>query len=296
MTTKALTAIAVAVASTGLFAQETYNIEAGVAFVNYSADDATKQTSTMIGGTYYFKPIKIDMSQPQGELEFLQKASGVTVNYIANKYEDNDFTKTSLPGTSISGRFYIDSLVAEIGYDNTKGTLHTKSNTARYVDTKANASSFGIGYLVRPNSELGFRYSDTKYTYNVSAGLTAINDKTKTDNEIYSHSVYTLSNGNFAVADISYKNIETKQTSTKKNHETSANFRYYPQTKIYVEAGLKFNSGDDKTDAGRTTSFGLGYAFTPRLAGLVQVANFSVKDSAQGADNKLTLVGVQYRF
>ena len=74
-----MVATVVALAATNLYAQETYSVEALGATGSKNTDDQTKQTLNMLSGTYYVNPIKIDSNQPYAELDFLQKASSISL-------------------------------------------------------------------------------------------------------------------------------------------------------------------------------------------------------------------------
>jgi hypothetical protein len=292
----ALCGLALAVASCNLWAQETYRIQAGAAFSKKSSDDSTELTQTMIGGIYYFKPIEVDTSQPFEELDFIQKASGVQIAYTSRKFEDSTFAPTSASLTSADGRFYFDSIVANLGVENVSLRLTTRANAAQYVDAKASKTKFGLGYLIRPNSELGYKYQDLKITYGVSPSLPAINDETWTRQGIYSHTVLALHENQFAVIDLEYSSTDRKRSQTQANQETAVNVKYYPEGRLYFEAGLNFNTGDDPSGVGRTTTFGMGYAYSPRVSFVAQLDNFAAGNSRLGADHKITSLGVMYRY
>lgn len=292
----ALCGLALAVTSSHLWAQETYRIQAGAAFSKYSSDDSLASTSTKIDGTYYLKPIQVDISQPFGEFEFIQKASGVQVAYESRKLETPIFAPTSASLTGAGGRFYFDSIVAILGVENASMRLTTRANAAHYVDAKVSKTYFGLGYLIRPSSELGFKYQDSKITHSVSPSLPAINDDTQTRQGIYSHTVLALDGNQFAVIDLEYNNIDRKQSKNESNQETVVKVKYYPEGRLYFEAGLNFNSGDHQSDVGRTTTFGMGYAYSPRVSFVAQVDNFAAGNSSLGADHKISSLGVRYRY
>lgn len=279
------------------YAQETYNVEAGVQYGKFSDDDGGSQKLTAVGGTYYLKPIVIDQSQPFAELDFLQKASGISVSYGTNKYEDKTFVGTNINRPEVSGNFYVDNFVIGASTSSWGSTnFTTKANAARYVGIKSTTNGFNVGYFVTPTTLVSYINSKETATYSPSAGLAAIKDYNNTTNGVKSHTVMSLGGTEFLVVDLSYEQIKKEQTASEKNTEYGAKVRYYPEAKYFVEGGYTSNSGDNAGDKGKTMLLGAGYSFTPRFAVMLSTEKFSGDVSAEKSSSTSTMLKAGYRF
>jgi hypothetical protein len=282
---------------TNAYAQETYNIQAGLQYGKLSNDDKLSQTSMIVNGAYYLKPINIDQSQPFMEIDFLQKANNFSVQYGFIKNEDSTFASTTVNPLGISGTFYVDNFAfgaSTSSWGSTNFTL--KSNTLSYVGIKSTTNDFNIGYFVTPTTLISYINSKDNTIYTPSTELAAIKDSKKTKNSINSHTVMSFGGPGFLVVDLSYGQIKSTQTKSETNKEYSAKFRYYPEAKSFFEGGYTSNSGDKAGDKGKTQLFGVGYSFTPRFAVMLSNEHFSGDVSAEKSSNTSTILTAGYRF
>ena len=297
MKLKMIAAVVGTLAIANVYAQETYNVEAGFQYAKFSDDDSTKQTLTAVGGTYYLKPIIIDRSQPFMELDFLQKASGISVRSASLKYEDSTFASTSTSPLELSGNFYVDNFAFGASTSSWGSTnFTTKANAARYVGIKSTTNGFNVGYFVTPTTLVSYINSKETATYAPSAGLAAIKDYDKTTNGVKSHTVTSLGGTEFLVVDLTYSQIKKEQTASEKNTEYGAKVRYYPEAKYFFEGGYTSNSGDNAGDKGKTMLLGAGYSFTPRFAVMLSTEKFSGDVSAEKSSSTSTMLTAGYRF
>ena len=297
MKLKMIAAVVGTLVAANVYAQETYNVEAGVQYGNFSDDDSTKQKLTSVGGTYYFKPIVIDQSQPFMELDFLQKASGISVRSASLKYEDSTFASTSTSPLELSGNFYVDNFAFGASTSSWGSTnFTTKANAARYVGIKSTTNGFNVGYFVTPTTLVSYFNDKQTATYSPSAGIAAIKDLNTTTNGVKSHTVMSLGGTESLVIDLAYKQIKQEQTVSEKNTEYAAKVRYYPEAKYFVEGGYMSNSGDNAGDKGKTMLLGAGYSFTPRFAVLLSTEKFSGDVSAEKSSSTSTTLTAGYRF
>ena len=285
------------VLASNVHAQDTYNIEAGVAYGSNSGDNNTSEKLVGVGGVYYFKPIVIDHSQPFAELDFLQKASAVGVRYENLTLEDNTFASTKVTPLEVSGKLYLNNFLFSAS-NTTWGSTNfkTKANISNYVGIKSNATSVGFGYFVLPQTVVSFFNSKETGTYSPSAGLSAINTLKVTSNGIESHTVKSLGGTQSLVFDLTYKQIKTQQDLSQTNSEYGLTTRYYPDAKYFFEGGYKTNSGDYAKDKGNTYAFGVGYEVNSRFGLFFSASKFTVSDSTQKTGITNALVTGSYRF
>jgi hypothetical protein len=297
MKLKMIAAVVSTLAITNAYAQETYNVEAGFQYGKFSNDDGTKQKVTSVGGTYYLKPVAINQSQPFMELDFLQKASGISVLYATLGYEDKTFASTNANPLEVSGNFYVDNFAFGASTSSWGSTnFTTKANAARYVGIKSTDTGFNVGYFVTPTTLVSYVSSKGTATYSPSAGISAINDLNTTTNGVKSHTVMSLGGTESLVVDLAYSQIKQEQTASKKNTEYAAKVRYYPEAKYFVEGGYTSNSGDNAGAKGKTMLLGAGYSFTPRFAVLLSTEKFSGDMSAEKSSSSTTTLSAGYRF
>jgi hypothetical protein len=291
-----MVAVVVALAATNLYAQETYNVEVVGATGSKNTDDQTKQTLTMFNGIYYFKPIKIETNQPYAELDFLQKASSISLTYGNQSIETANVVNTTITPLGITGTVYIDNLILGFNSSNWSADLKLKSNTARYTGIKANTTGVDIGYFVTPETALSFTTSKDTASYTPSAGVAAQVDLNITTNSITSRTVTSLGGSQSMRVDLQYNQITREQTLSLKNNEYGFSLRYYPDSKYYVEGGYLTNTGDRDYDKGKTLSAGAGILFTPRFGVLLSTAKFTGDVSTEQSSSTLTILTAGYRF
>lgn len=296
MKMKMIAAVVGTVVIANAYAQETYSIEAGALYATLSSDDKYEQKTTGVGGTYFLKPIVIDSTKPFAELDFLQKASGISVKYGTSKIESAEFLSTNVPQLNIGGTFYVDSFVISAYNTTFDKNFNLKAAPASYVGIKGETTAFSLGYFVLPNTVVSYLNDKETGKYSPSAGVPAIKDLTITTNGIQSHTVYSLGGTESIVLDLAYKQIKREKTLSDTNTEYGVKARYYPQNNFYVEGGYKSNTGDYAYNKGKTTLVGLGYSFTPRFVLTLIAENFSGDVSTEKSSGKSTTVQAGYRF
>ncbi len=297
MKMKMIAAVVTTLAVANVYAAETYNIQAGIQHSKSSVDDGTEQTLTSIGGTYYFKDIVIDASQPFMEMDVLQKASNVRIEYASVDFETSSLAKTKLKATRLGGTAYVDNFI--LGINNTKWdeTFKTKANAAQSYGIDSTTTGFNIGYWVTPTTAIGFVNSKSEATYTRSAtSMNAIKDESTTSNGIASHTVTSLGGTQSLVLDFYYDQIKREQNKSETNKEYGAKVRYYPESKYFVEAGYIINTGDNAYNEGKTLVAGAGYAFTPRLSVLLSTSKFNGDVSSEKSSGTSTELKLGYRF
>jgi hypothetical protein len=279
------------------YAEETYNIQAGLQNQTSSDDSNVETTSTIFSGTYYLKNIVINNTQPFMELDFLQKASNVTVGYGNVSLETSVLSKTTLNPLQLGGTFYHDNFIFGFNNQTWDKAFSLKSNTALNYGIKSSSTGFNVGYFVTPTTAISFINikSNASYTRS-SSSLSALNDLTNTTNGVTSHTVMSLGDTQSLVVDLAYRKIKQEQTTSETNKEYAAKVRYYPEAKYYVEGGYTSNSGDDAGDKGKTMLFGVGYAFTPRFAVMLSTEKFSGDVSTEKSSSSSTTLTAGYRF
>ena len=296
MKIKTIVALASTLVLSNVYAEETYRVEAGAQYTTLSQDDQTKQSITGVLGAYYLKDIVIDHSQPFAEMDFLQRAGYVRAQTGNVSYEDSTFVKTNITPLSIGGQFYVGDFafgLATSSWGPTNFVL--KSNSARNYGMKDTQTGFSGGYFVLPTTLVSIVSNKETTTY-APTGVSALNDQNINTTSITSHTVNKLSGTQSLVLDLSYNTIKNQQNKTNNNSSYAANVRFYPVPRYYVEGGYVANSGDDPSRAGKTISFGAGYAFTERFGVMLSTAKFSVNDATQMTGNTTTMLTAGYRF
>lgn len=297
MKLKMIAAVVGTLIAANVYAQETYNVQAGLQNQTSSDDCKNDSTSTIFSGTYYFKNININSAQPFMELDFLQKASNVTVGYGNVSLENSVLSKTTLNPLQLGGTFYNDNFIFGVNNQTWDKAFSLKSNTTLNYGIKASTTGFNVGYFVTPTTAVSFVNEKLKATYTRSSNsLTALKDLTNTSNGITSHTVLPLGGTQSLVVDLGYGQIKQEQTVSEKNTEYAAKVRYYPEAKYFVEGGYTSNSGDNAGDKGKTMLLGAGYSFTPRFAVLLSTEKFSGDVSAEKSSSTATTLTAGYRF
>lgn len=293
-----MVAAVVALAATNLYAQETYNFEAVGATSNISADDQSKQSGTQLGAAFYLKPVKLDNTQPFGELAFLQKASTVSLTYANLSTEDSTFTNTTVTPIGITGTFMVDNLILGLSTSNWNSDFKFKTNTTRYYGIKSSTTGLQVGYYVTPETAITFSNSKQTGSFTPSTGLAAIGDTTISTNSIKSQTVTSLGGSQSMRFDLLYNMItrEAAATASQKNSEYGFDLRFYPETKYYVGGGYLANSGDRDYAKGKTLSVTAGYAFTPRFGVALNTAKFTGDVSTEQSSSNTTTFFLGYRF
>lgn len=294
---KAIALSVAALAMVNANAAETYNIQAGARYQTQSVDDQTDLTGTSIGGTYYLKPITIDGTQPFMELDVLQRASGISVQYANVSMETAALNKTTLNAVEVSGNFFVNDFVLGFNNQTWDKNFSLKSNAANNYGIKSTTTGFNVGYWVLPNTVVSYVNEKNDATYTRSSNsMTAIADVTNTTNGVLSHSVMSLGGTQSLVLDLGYKQVKREQTTSKTNTEYAAKVRYYPEAKYFVEGGYSVNSGDYDYNKGKAFMVGAGYAFTPRFAVLLATEKFDGDVAAEKSSGTSTTLTAGYRF
>lgn len=231
------------------------------------------------------------------ELDFLQKASSVTVDYGSVSLETSVLSRTTLNPLQLGGTFYHDNFIFGFNNQTWDKAFSLKSNTALNYGIKSSSTGFNVGYFVTPTTAISFINTKSNAAYTRSSNsLTALNDLTNTTNSVSSHTVMSHGGTEFLVVDLGYEKIKQEQTKSETNTEYAAKFRYYPEAKYFFEGGYTSNSGDNAGDKGKTMLFGAGYSFTPRFAVMLSTENFSGDVSAEKSSSSSTTLTAGYRF
>ena len=284
-------------AITNAYAQETYNIQVGLHNESSSNDNNNDKTSTTFSGTYYFKNIVIDNTHPFMELDFLQHASKITLNYENAYVHIPSISEETINPIQLDGTFYIDNFIFGVNNQTWRKAFSLKSNTALNYGFESSTTGFNVGYFVTPTTAISFVNSKLKTKYKRSSiSLPDLNDSTNTTNSVNSHTVMSFGGPRFLVVDLSYGQIKSTQTKSETNREYSAKFRYYPEVKYFFEGGYTSNSGDKAGDKGKTQLFSAGYSFTPRFAVMLSTKEFSGDVSAEKSSSTSTFLTAGYRF
>lgn len=297
MKIKMTTTLFATLLASSLHASETYNVEAGVAYATSSTDSNTNTNGVIFTGTYYLKPIALDTTQPFMELDFLQKASSISLSYTDLSIESDTLSKTTLNPIGIGGTFYVDKFLFGISHSNWNKSFSLKTNQNLAYDTKFTSTDIRLGYRVLPNTVVSFmnEQTDTTYTRNSITLPPIANVKTST-NGIRSYTVTSLNEGQSLVFDLEYKQIKREQNKNESNDEYSAKLRFYPQTNYFIEGGYRLNNGDVASDKGNTFELGAGYSFTPRLGVIFSTSQFNGDVSAEKSSSRTSSLTVGYRF
>ena len=297
MKMKMIAAVVGTLVAANVYAAETYNVQAGVQYLKGSVDDGTDTTATAIGGTYYFKDVVIDGTQPFMELDVLQKASNVSIQYINLSMETSVLSKTTVNPVQLGGTLYVDNFILGVNNTTWDKAFSLKSNATLNYGIKSTSTGFSAGYWVTPTTAVTFNNTKDDATYTRSSNsLTAIKDLTSTTNGIASHTVTSLGGTQSLVLDFYYDQIKREQTASETNKEYGAKVRYYPEAKYFVEGGYIVNTGDNAANKGKTYALGAGYAFTPRFAVLLSTAKFSGDVSSEKSSETQTILTAGYRF
>jgi hypothetical protein len=288
----------VALAATNLYAQETYNIEVVGLSNNSSKDDQTKISGTTLGAAYYLKPVKLDNSKPFSELDFLQKASNITLAYGNFGRENATFSNTTITPIGVTATFYADNLILGFDTTNWNSDFKFKSNTTRYYGIKSTTTGINVGYFVTPETAVTLENSKSTGSFTPSSGLAAIGDTNITTNSISSRTVTALGGEQSMRLDLNYSMITNEESgvAAKKNTEYGFDLRYYPQSKFYIGGGYAVNSGDYDYDKGKRISISAAYAFTPRFGFVLTTNQFTGDVSTEKSSGTSTSVGLGYRF
>jgi len=297
MKQKMIAAVVGTLVAANVYAAETYNVQAGVQYIKGSVDDGTDTTATAIGGTYYFKDVVIDGTQPFMELDVLQKASNVSVQYANLSLETSTLAKTTVNPIQLGGTLYVDNFILGVNNTTWDKAFTLKSNAAYNYGIKSTSTGFNVGYWVTPTTAVSFVNSKDSASYTRSStNLTAINDLNTTTNGVASHTVTSLGGTQSLVLDFYYDQIKREQTASENNKEYGAKARYYPESKYFVEGGYIVNTGDNAAHKGKTFVAGAGYAFTPRFAVLLSTSKFSGDVSSEKSSETQTVLSAGYRF
>ena len=291
-----MVATVVALTATNLYAQETYNVEVLGSINTLNLDNQEKWTNTKISGNYYLKPIKIDNAQPYGELDFLQKASSLTLSYGNQTYESENTASGKFTPLAIAGNFYFDNFILGLSNSNRSTDLTVKTNAANYLTTKNNLNGINIGYFITTDTAVYYKYSKDAYTFTPSAIATATKDLSYTTSSITSQTVTSMGVGQTLRVDLQYNQITREQTLLQKNNEYGVSLRYYPESKYYVEGGYLTNTGDWDYTKGNSLSAGIGYSLTSRFNFALSTAKFTADVTTQRTSSTSTTLTAGYRF
>jgi hypothetical protein len=297
MKTKITGVILIAILATPLYAAETYRLETSINYGIRTTDSNIDTKGFTVAGTYYLKPIAIDNSQPFLELDFLQKASSLTLNYSDINTESATISKTTLNPLGIIGNFYLEDFVVGFSHTNSNAPLGLKSDPTLKYELKSTSTGIKIGYRVVPSTIISLNHEqyDASYARNSNL-LTPIADLKISTNGIRSYTVTSLNKGQSLVFDLEYKQIKREQNKNESNDEYSAKLRFYPQTNYFIEGGYRLNNGDVASDKGNTFELGAGYSFTPRLGVIFSTSQFNGDVSAEKSSSRTSSLTVGYRF
>ena len=189
-----------------LHAEETYSLQAGIGVENYKSDSSDRNTKKFLSGNYYFKPVAIKDSQPFTELEFLQRSSNASFQYVNLDTDNDTIEPATLKPITLGGTFYLEDFVLNVGYSSTSSTRLTNTSKKSW-DYKYTNPSFGVGYFVLPTTLVSFSNSQIVESYASVAGSATIKDRTITITGLTAHTVMPLRGTDSIVGDIYLQKI-----------------------------------------------------------------------------------------
>lgn len=320
MKIQSLCGFALAIASNAIFAQQTYNVEVNVEHYKHVerrllsdgfGDNSLQYTG--MGATYYFTPVRLDPAQPFDELAFMQKANRASASYQFAKYGDAFYTYPTDAGgdywtrvdgriknSTVSGRWYVDWLVAELELNQLYTRAEDRANRAsNWLETSSKPTIFGLGVRPFSNSEIMFYQERYNISYKVPPATANKADAKKNSRWVNSHTVFDFSGGQFLVTDLTYTQMESKKgpdEAVLKNHEASGSLKFYPQSNWYVQFESAKNSGEAKEIAGRTKTFGMGYSFDSNWSAHGSASQVLINEPGATRNFKSAKLDVHYRF
>ena len=271
------------------YTQDGFQVEIDVN--SLQLDEASDETRLLlIGAEIFFDEVDVG-SHPYAEAAFLERQSSVLVAYLTS---DSDTTTTDIEITSFAFAInYVvpdSSLVTGFILQSIDGDI--KNGLTGTVD----GSSFGfmLGSYINKNSyvEVSYIKSDSDLTILPS----------------------TTSTANVTDIDISYKlvkelqgdqafNIEVTLTSSKYDDNVTVETNtlvellgdYYFNQSISVGARIESNTGDEKTETGKTLGLDFNVFVTSSIAVYAEFNQFSA-DTAAAVDTDEITFGAKARF
>lgn len=271
------------------YSQNSYQVEVGAGFAR-DKENSSEMENTALVAEIFFDEITTD-SHPYAEAAFLKQASSLTAGYL-----DNDFTSTVFEYSEdvvLLGVNYVvpDSLVLfQAGYIAGDGEYR---NGLR-GDFKADGIFVGIGKYVTDHSTIIVNYSQLDGEANFVPSTTSTIKTTEIGVEY--KTVEKLQGDAAFNFEASLASSDTDiNTTSETNTIIGFSGDYYLDKSISVGASLEINSGDDKSDEGKTVGLNLSMFLTPSFAVFVEFNQF-IADDASGDDSDEVAFGGVARF
>lgn len=286
-------------ATTGLLVASTSSLadySSQLALVHIKSDsDLIENTSTGLGLNYFFSPIKTDILHRYIAFEYTQ-VSSLGFGVIPIEIEEKDSSGTKADGNSlfIIGRYAIENTPILLGlrYSTSSFDAESKLSSSKF-DIDRTTFEFGAKYyaenylVIQGSIEQGETESKAGTEKRIDKGTTLNLEATK----LFNVSSMPLSL-NFGLSQIKDKPEDDKST-TNTNLALSATL--ITSNNIAFNAELAKNSGDDKSEEGKTLGFGVALSPTDLITIEVSTSQFSAKGNSED-DKKEIAVGVIAQF
>jgi hypothetical protein len=275
-----------------------YTVEAGLLRQSARNDDASSQTMTAWGGTIYLQDVSLAAGQPFAERDFLQRASQITAELYSESLRNSPFyADTTADTVHLNGTAFLERLVLGLSFDQYSTTLAAPGMSSRNYSVSGSIFEGSLGLMEGRDTLVSYRYHSRVDSFSPSLFMTPIGDYQERWHQVFAHSVIGLRNDHAIVLDGGLKLIQRAQDADiAATQQLYGSLRAYLNPRFYAEGGISQEFGDPSSFKGRTLSFGLGLALTPRLVGQVFGTRFTADDPTLKSGHRDLGFTLNYRF
>jgi len=276
--------------SINAYSQNSYQTEL---IASYEKQDQDTSENNLAGVTaeFYFDPVTTE-NKPLAEAAFLSKISSVEIGYIKDELKPDNSSFTTLDSTSAGASInYITDIQSFVlGAIYLRDSFDTNNNTIT-----ADGDTFGValGKYLNDTSAIDLIYVQHDIDFETPSTrpplkIKRIEIEYKTVQPLESNKYYNLE---FVFSLIKLENNAIKED----NNELSIAGDYYFTLESSLGAGLTINSGDDKSDEGKTFTVNATHFFNPHIALNIEIEKFKADDNLE-EDSKSIAADLIARF
>jgi hypothetical protein len=277
-------------------AQDTFRAEAELFYYRVSGDDSRTRGIGVLGN-YYFSALPTQPTDyPLEAAAFVERAASVGATYIRLSPETDGFEREDGSSYGVEGVFRRPDtpFYAAASYTRTEPGRARSSSGAEF-ESEADSYRLSVGGYVAKRSLLTLELGRSKTDATTSGAIVFRNSTTTTIGVRGVHLAKLAGDHHLAIA-VDLARSERKPDGSAE--ETSNIFQvsgtYYPTTRLGLNVGYGYESGDDRFTEGSTYFAGISWFVTPRVRLSLDVQKFDGKEADSDFDG--VFLGAMLRF
>lgn len=253
-----------------VFAQDTFQAEAGLSYSRFKTDTARLNTAGA-EATYFFDKLPTQPKDyPLEQAQFVERIGSITANYSRTSLDMSNFD------SSRGWAYGATVLLARpdtpfFGSAGFASSSNRENSETLFVESEIDSRSYSLSAGAYVDKTTAFSLALLRNKARIegtSFGTPFVSHATFTSIELLGQHLARLSGGDHVAlaAGLSLDKNEPESAPTDKNHSVFFQATYYPMKTLGLKLGILSNRGDDRRAEGESYLAGVKMFVTPMIS------------------------------